>query len=76
MPGRYLETLETKAAVQEALDLLSEELRSVVVLKHYEGLTTPEVAEVLGIPVGTVWSRMFHATDRLRQTLQKQGVTP
>ncbi len=76
MPGRNLEALETKAAVQEALDLLSEELRSVVLLKHYEGLTAPEVAGVLGIPVGTVWSRMSHATDRLRQTLRQRGVTP
>ena len=71
-----LEAREAKAAIQDAVDLLPENLRTVVVLKHFEGLSSPEIASVLGIPVGTVWSRMANATVRLRQTLVERGVTP
>ena len=71
-----LEAREAKAAIQEAVNLLSEDLRAVVILKHFEGLSSPEIASVLGIPVGTVWSRMANATGCLRQTLIERGVNP
>ena len=49
---------------------LSLEHRSVVVLHHYVDLPLEEVAEVLGVPIGTVRSRLFHAMRGLRAALE------
>jgi RNA polymerase sigma-70 factor (ECF subfamily) len=48
---------------------LSLEHRAVVVLHHYLDLTLDEVAESLGVPVGTVRSRLHHAMRGLRAAL-------
>ena len=52
---------------------LSEEMRSVVVLVFYQGLAYQEAAEVLGVPVGTVKSRMFNALNQMREQMQQDG---
>jgi RNA polymerase sigma-70 factor (ECF subfamily) len=49
------------------LDELSEEQRSVLLLVSVEGLSYAQVAQVLGIPIGTVMSRLSRARERLRQ---------
>ena len=54
-----------------ALDQLGEVHRSVVVLCDIEGLTYDEIAQVMGCPVGTVRSRVFHARKQLRQHLKQ-----
>jgi len=48
---------------------LSEAYRSVVILRHYENLKFREIADVLGIPEGTVKSRMAEALTQLHRTL-------
>jgi RNA polymerase sigma-70 factor (ECF subfamily) len=48
---------------------LSVEHRSVMVLVHYVGLTAPEVAAILGVPAGTVYSRLHYAARQLRDLL-------
>ena len=55
--------------VQRALDGLSEKLRAVVVLSAYQGLRYAEIAAILGIPEGTVKSRMSLAMGQLREIL-------
>jgi len=57
--------------VREALLRLPENCRSVVVLRHYQGLKFREIAEVLGIPEGTVKSRMMDALDQLGRRLRR-----
>ncbi|MEO6208373.1 MAG: sigma-70 family RNA polymerase sigma factor [Candidatus Limnocylindrales bacterium] len=52
-----------------ALEGLSLDHRTVVVLHHYAGLPLAEIAEILGIPFGTVGSRLHHATRALRASL-------
>ncbi len=47
------------------MDQLPEELRAVLMLAYFQGLKYREVAEVLGIPLGTVKSRMHTALARL-----------
>jgi RNA polymerase sigma-70 factor (ECF subfamily) len=49
---------------------LSIEHRAVVVLHHYVDLPLDQVAEVLGVPIGTVRSRLFHAMRGLRAALE------
>ncbi len=59
--------------VQRGLQQLSFEHRAVLVLHDLEDLPQKEVAQILGIAVGTVKSRLFHARMSLRQYIQKQG---
>jgi RNA polymerase sigma-70 factor (ECF subfamily) len=56
--------------VRQALDTLGDGEREVVRLSHLEGLSLPETAERLGIPVGTVKSRSHRAYRRLGQELR------
>lgn len=60
--------------VQRGLAQLSLEHRAVLVMHDLEDVPQKEVAEILGIPVGTVKSRLFHARDAMRQFLKQQGV--
>lgn len=57
--------------IQDALAQLSPKLREVVVLQVYQGLRQREVADVLGIPLGTVKSRMNLALDAMRRWLDE-----
>lgn len=53
-----------------ALAALSPERRAVVVLRHLLGYSPPEIAEILGVPVGTVNSRLGRALSELRAALE------
>lgn len=70
-PGPDLRLVESERAeaVRHALLQLSEPYRVVVVLRHYEGLKFREIGDVLGIPEGTVKSRMSEALTQLTQLL-------
>ena len=54
----------------QAIDMLPEKFRMVVVLASIEGHEVAEVASLLGIPKGTVKSRLFAARQRLKEQLQ------
>ena len=60
------ETVLLRRALVEALDRLSEEHRTVLVLRFVADLTEAQVASTLGIPVGTVKSRAARALDRIQ----------
>ncbi|HEY9672363.1 MAG TPA: sigma-70 family RNA polymerase sigma factor [Waterburya sp.] len=59
--------------IQRGLQQLSFEHRAVLVLHDLEDLPQKEVAQILGIAVGTVKSRLFHARTSLRNYIQQQG---
>jgi RNA polymerase sigma-70 factor (ECF subfamily) len=61
---------ERAAELWALIDGLSEKLRMVVVLASIEGHDLAEVASILGIPAGTVKSRLFEARRQLRERLQ------
>lgn len=65
---------DAQDVVRDALQQLPEAHREVLVLVFYHQLTGPEVAEVLGISVGTVKSRLHRAKEALRHILQQRGV--
>ena len=52
------------------------EQRAVLVFHHYLGLSLPEVADRLGIPLGTAKSRLHYATTALRASLEADARTP
>jgi RNA polymerase sigma-70 factor, ECF subfamily len=61
--------------VEDALLALSKAHRDVVVCAYYRRLTVAEIAEDLGIPEGTVKSRLHYGLRALRLSLQEKGVT-
>lgn len=60
--------------VAEALDKLEPPHREVLVLREFGGLSYQEMAEVLGVPRGTVESRLHRARQELRDLMQGYGV--
>jgi RNA polymerase sigma-70 factor (ECF subfamily) len=69
-PDANVENLERADLVREALLKLAPHYREVVVLRHYEQLKFREIGEVLGIPDGTVKSRMAEALTQLNHLLK------
>ena len=65
-----VEKTDSRIDVQESLNSLSERMRVVLILSVYQGLSYPEIADVLGIPVGTVKTRVFYALRRLKEYLE------
>jgi len=57
------------AAIRRALGALDEEQREPILLREYEGLSYAEIAEVLGVPQGTVKSRIARGKLALRESL-------
>jgi len=70
-PGYALEQAEDEQRVQRALDRLSPEHRTVLVLKEIEGQKYEAMAEILGVPIGTIRSRLHRARLELRALLRK-----
>ena len=56
-------------AIERAFQTLDPDLKAVVVLHYYLGLTLPDVADTVGIPVGTAKSRLNRALRELRLTM-------
>ncbi len=73
-PDEALQRAEQASAVRSALAELPEPTRAVLVLHHLEGLSLPEVATTLGVPVGTVKSRLHRGGADLRRRLERVGV--
>ncbi len=69
-PSKDLERGEVQAAVRKAIDELPDGERECLVLSEYNGLKYAEISEILGIPLGTVKSRIFGAVQRLREKLK------
>ncbi|MGQ9897085.1 MAG: RNA polymerase sigma factor, partial [Acidobacteriota bacterium] len=67
---------ERAQLVRRALAALPAEMRQVVVMKEYEGLKFHEIAEVLGIPVSTVKTRLYTGLTLLRRRLEGLGLSP
>ena len=73
-PAAAAEKRERSEAVRRAVGALPPELREVVVMKEFEGLTFQEIADSLDIPLSTVKSRLYTALGQLRMRLEKFGL--
>jgi RNA polymerase sigma-70 factor (ECF subfamily) len=69
MPDAALAGKEIGDALETAIGLLDPDQREVLILRDIEGLTTPEVAKILGITVAAAKSRLHRARARLREHL-------
>lgn len=74
--NREDEQTEGKDVLEQALARLEPELRSLFVLREVEGLSYREIAETMGIPEGTVGSRLNRARRELQQHLADLGWKP
>lgn len=70
-PTERLEREERVAQVRQALSLLSEEHRAILVLREIEGCDYETISEMLGLPIGTVRSRLHRARLQLREQLKQ-----
>ena len=70
-PGQKLDLEERAVQVQAALTLLTEEHRSIIVLREIEDMDYEAISEILGLPVGTVRSRLHRARHQLRTHLEQ-----
>jgi RNA polymerase sigma-70 factor (ECF subfamily) len=67
------ERVLTAWQVEEALRMLSDEHRAALVEVHYKGRTYGDVADTMGVPIGTVKSRVYYALKAMRLALEELG---
>jgi RNA polymerase sigma factor (sigma-70 family) len=68
-PATMLQRSEDAELVREAMDKLPVEFREILVLRHLEGLSYNEIADIAQIPPGTVMSRLARARGELKERL-------
>ena len=65
-----LASKEIAAAVNAAIEALSEDLRQAITLREIEGLSYEDIAEAMNCPIGTVRSRIFRAREAIAARLR------
>jgi RNA polymerase sigma-70 factor (ECF subfamily) len=60
---------DQRLTIAQAMAMLPYESREVVVLRELEGLSYKEIAQAIGVPIGTVMSRLARARERLRRLI-------
>jgi RNA polymerase sigma-70 factor (ECF subfamily) len=71
-PEALAQREEARRRVASALESMPEREREVLVLKEFEGLRYREIAELVGVPIGTVMSRLYSARRRLAAVLDAE----
>ena len=69
-PEALLASKEIAAAVNAAIEALSEDLRQAITLREIEGLSYEEISEIMNCPIGTVRSRIFRAREAIATRLR------
>jgi len=68
-PSKKLERKEVYKQIMDALEKLPADQKQVILLRELEGLSYREISDVMGIPEGTVMSRLFYARKKLQKLL-------
>ena len=68
-PLGHLENRALAASLRQAINRLRGEYRELVLLRHFAGLSYQEIAELKGMPLGTVKNKLFRAHSVLRRAL-------
>ena len=69
----YLQKAQ-KEVVRQSINELPTSARELIILRDLEGLPYSEIAKVLGIPEGTLKSKLFRARERLRKTILSKNI--
>jgi RNA polymerase sigma-70 factor (ECF subfamily) len=73
-PEALAEEQEWREVLQQAIDALPPRHRVVIILHYLEDLSLREIAYVVGVPEGTVKSRLYYARERLRKVILEQEI--
>lgn len=73
LPGSFGNSLETAMMVREVLLDLPSESKIILLLKHTEGYTLREIAEMLGMTIGQASGKLYLAQQRFRERLEVRG---
>ncbi|MCC6446484.1 MAG: sigma-70 family RNA polymerase sigma factor [Armatimonadetes bacterium] len=71
-PQEIIEKRERDRIIQEAIAVLPDYQKAMIVLYHMEGFSYEEIAEIVGLPIGTVKSRLNRARESLKEKLKSQ----
>jgi RNA polymerase sigma-70 factor (ECF subfamily) len=74
-PEQETERGERRAEIEEVVRRLAPAYRELIVLRHSHDLSYDEIAEVTGLPLGTVKNRIFRAREAMRELLVARGIT-
>ena len=74
-PEQETERGERRAEIEEVVRQLPPAYRELIVLRHSHDLSYDEIAEVTGLPLGTVKNRIFRARECMRELLVERGIT-
>lgn len=69
-PEAELEKDNLKEKLLEEIEKLPFKFKEIIVLKHFRGFSYKEISEALGIPVGSVMSRLYYARKKLKENLK------
>ena len=73
-PAALLEQRKLRTLLDAAIRALSPALREVIVLREFEDLDYAQIAQIAGVPVGTVMSRLSRAREKLRSVLSQSNL--
>lgn len=69
-PERDLERKERRTGIEQAIQSLPDKYREVIIYRHKDDKSYEEIADLLGVPVGTVKARIFRARELLKKRLR------
>ncbi len=72
---REPERKDSKKKLKDMIQRLSTKHKEILELVFFQGLTYPEISDIIGIPVNTVKTRVFHAKKALKDELSRQNIT-
>ena len=74
-PEQESERAERRAEIEQVVRRLPTAYRELVLLRHSHDLSYDEIAEITGLPLGTVKNRLFRAREVMRQQFVERGIT-
>jgi RNA polymerase sigma-70 factor (ECF subfamily) len=74
-PEQESERAERRTEIESVVQLLPAAYRELIILRHSHDLSYDEIAEVAGLPLGTVKNRLFRAREAMRELLVDRGIT-
>src|SRR5438309_3490839 len=74
-PEQESERKERRSEIEAVVQSLPTAYRELIVLRHSQDLSYDEIAEVTGLPLGTVKNRLFRAREVMRDQLLERGIT-
>lgn len=74
-PEQESEREERRSEIESVVQVLPAAYRELIVLRHLHDLSYDEIAEVTGLPLGTVKNRLFRARETMRELLVRRGIS-